>query len=157
MFAKIRAAGMVSASVALIFGSALAHHSFADFDRTKTKTVTGTVRTLEWENPHIWLWVNVTDAKGNVVPWGFEGSAPAESTRQGFDRHKLNKGDMITVTFSPLRDGRNGGSFSRIVKADGTVVGGGPGPGAGGPGGKPGGPGGPPGGPGGPPGGPPPG
>ena len=96
-----------------------------DFDRIKTNNVTGTVGALKWENPHIWLWINVAGANGVVIPWGFEGSAPAEMTRNGFDRHLLHGGDQVTVTFSPLRDGRNGGSFSRIVKADGTVEGGG--------------------------------
>ena len=122
MFPRFSAAAFIFVVTTLLAGEALAHHSFADFDRSKTSTISGTVRALEWENPHIWLWVNTVDAKGNVAPWGFEGAAPAEMARRGFDRHKLNVGDKVTVTFSPLRDGRNGGSFSRIVKADSTVV-----------------------------------
>ena len=79
---KIPNAALIFASAAALAAPAFAHHSFADFDRTKHGTVTGTVRALEWENPHIWLWVNTIDAKGNVVPWGFEGSAPAEMAQR---------------------------------------------------------------------------
>lgn len=132
MTTKLFVTASIVASFVVIAGSALAHHSFADFDRSKTGTMSGTVRTLEWENPHIWLWINTIDATGNVVPWGFEGSAPAEMVREGFDRSKLNPGDKVTVTYHPLRDGRMGGSFMRIVKADGTVVAGAPGSAAGG-------------------------
>ena len=89
------------------------------------RTRHGTVRALEWENPHIWLWVNTTDASGKVIPWGFEGAAPAEMARQGFDRKKVTAGVKVTVTYHPLRDGRNGGSFSKIVRADGEVLAGG--------------------------------
>jgi len=148
---KIPNAALIFASAAALAAPAFAHHSFADFDRTKHGTVTGTVRALEWENPHIWLWVNTIDAKGNVVPWGFEGSAPAEMARNGFNRKLIKVGEKITVSFQPLRDGRNGGSFSKITLGDGTVIGGGA-PGGGGgrpPGGGAGGP--PPGGAGGPP------
>jgi len=154
MIAKYSAATLALAGAVSMAAPALAHHSFADFDRTKHGTLTGTVRALEWENPHIWLWVNTTDAKGNVVPWGFEGSAPAEMARNGFNRKLIVVGQKITVSYTPLRDGRNGGSFSRITLADGTVIGGGP-PGGGRPPGGAGGPpgGAPPGGGGGPPGG----
>jgi len=33
-------------------GNASAHHSFAPFDLTKEKTITGTVSKFEWTNPH---------------------------------------------------------------------------------------------------------
>lgn len=129
MIRKISAALLAAA----LAGGAWAHHSFADFDRSKHMTITGTVRALEWENPHIWLWLNVMDSKGNEVPWGFEGAAPAEMARDGFDRHKIQKGDKVTVTFSPLRDGRMGGSFQRITLSNGTVLGGNNPPPVGGP------------------------
>jgi hypothetical protein len=122
MARKLSIAASIVVSFALLAGSASALHSFADFDRSKTGTISGTVRALEWENPHIWLWINTIGANGNVVPWGFEGAAPAEMVREGFDRRKLNPGDKITVTYHPLRDGRMGGSFVRIVRADGTLI-----------------------------------
>src|SRR3954463_2891803 len=40
---------------------ALAHHSFSMFDAEKTVTLNGTVKELEWTNPHSWLRVMVED------------------------------------------------------------------------------------------------
>jgi len=52
---------------------ALAHHSFAaEFDETKPIALKGVVTKLEWENPHIYFYVDVKDDKGNVVNWGVE-------------------------------------------------------------------------------------
>jgi hypothetical protein len=130
-------------------GLAVAHHSFAMFDNTKQQTVTGTVRTLEWTNPHVWLWVDVPDDKGGTVAYGFEGAAPGEMTRMGgWTKRSVIMGDKVTVQYRPLKDGRPGGSLGKVTTADGKTLGNsGRGGGPGGPGG-PGGGGGPPGGPG---------
>jgi hypothetical protein len=137
----------LTALVCVSATSAYAHHSFAMFDNTKNLTVTGTVNTLEWANPHIWLWIDVAEADGKVVKYGFEGAAPGEMSRQsGWTKRSVIKGDKVTVQYRPLKDGRPGGTMGRVTKADGKVVGnagtrgggpGGPGgpPGAGGPGG----------------------
>ncbi|MFT3906967.1 MAG: DUF6152 family protein [Steroidobacteraceae bacterium] len=124
---------------------AYAHHSFAMFDTSKKNSVTGTVLKFEWANPHVWLWVVVDDGNGKTTTWGFEGSAPAEMSRTGgWTKRSVKPGDKVTVQFSPLKDGRPGGSFAGVTLGDGTKIGGngpsggGPGgPGAGGPGGPP--------------------
>lgn len=107
---------------------AVAHHSFATFDNTKTVTLVGTVKTFEWTNPHTWIWLVVTDAKGAGQVWGIEGAAPGELTRHGWTRHSLNAGDKITLDIHPLRDGRAGGSYSRVTFADGHSLSAGPPP-----------------------------
>src|SRR5208282_4114949 len=62
-------------------GTAYAHHSFALFDSANTITVSGTVRTFEWTNPHDWLWVDVMNHDGTQTSWGFESAAPGELVR----------------------------------------------------------------------------
>jgi len=52
------------ALVLLVAGSALAHHSFAMFDHTKTLTLRGAVTKFQWTNPHAYIELDVTDAKG---------------------------------------------------------------------------------------------
>ena len=135
--------GLLGLALLLGASQSQAHHSFAMFDMSKKTAVTGTVRDFEWTNPHVWLWVDVTDAKGTVTSYGFEGAAPGELSRTGgWTKHSVNKGDKITVEYSPLKDGRAGGTLGRVTTADGKVIGRAPGaPGAGAPGG-PGGPGG---------------
>ncbi|HTP38476.1 MAG TPA: DUF6152 family protein [Steroidobacteraceae bacterium] len=101
---------------------ALAHHAATMFDGTRTVTLSGTVKTFEWTNPHVWLWVNVIDDKGVVTPWGIETANLSMARRLGMDRNSFKPGDRITLTFNPLKDGREGGRFRKAVFADGHVI-----------------------------------
>jgi hypothetical protein len=99
-----------------------AHHSFAMFDNSKCANLSGTVRVMQWNFPHTWIWLNVPDGKGGIVAWGFEGEPPSNLSQEGWKKTTLKKGDKITVRYSPLRDGRNGGAFSAVTLADGSVL-----------------------------------
>ena len=114
------------AALLLFFTSlAQAHHSFTMFDRSKTLTVSGIVRSLQWTNPHVWLWLDVPEADGSFTAYSFEGGTPAEMTRTGgWIKHSVNAGDKITVEFAPMRDGRPGGSLGRVTLANGKTLGG---------------------------------
>ena len=115
-------ASALAGGLVAIAGSASAHHSYAMFDRTKTATMSGTVRTLQWTNPHVYVWVFAADKSGNPTPdvWGFEfGGGPNGLQRSGWSKRTLNVGDKVTITYNPLRDGRNGGEFQSVVLANG--------------------------------------
>jgi len=72
-------AGAASIVAALAVSSdAVAHHSQVLFDMNKCLTLSGTVRTWQFESPHSWLWVVVPNAKGSTDVWGFEASSPAQ-------------------------------------------------------------------------------
>ena len=63
---------------------ALAHHAYtAEFDTTKPVKLTGVVTKLEWSNPHIWIYLDVKDDKGNVTNWGFSASPPGMLLQKG--------------------------------------------------------------------------
>ena len=52
---------------------AMAHHSYAMFDASRSVTVRGTVARLEWRNPHVYLWVYVPRPGGDGHDlYGFE-------------------------------------------------------------------------------------
>lgn len=104
-------AGLVLAGLSAAVLPVSAHHSFSVFNTSETKTVTGTVKEIEWTNPHIWLWVNVPNDKGGVDVYAFEGMSPNFLERRGWTRTTLKAGDKITVDYNPLRDGKNGGMF----------------------------------------------
>jgi Family of unknown function (DUF6152) len=107
-------------------GAASAHHSFAMFDQATTKTLVGTVKEVQWTNPHIWVQVLVPDAKtGTPTEWSVEGGSPNGLTRQGWRRSSIKEGDAIEITIHPLKDGTNGGSMMRAM-VNGQAVGGGP-------------------------------
>jgi hypothetical protein len=100
-----------------------AHHSFAMFDQTRKVTIQGTVKSLEWQTPHIWVWVDVDDGKGGTAPYAFESHTPAELTRFfGWTKRSMIPGDKITVEYSPLRSGKNGGALGTITFPDGRQL-----------------------------------
>lgn len=105
-----------------IAAPAAAHHSFAPFDLTTQKTVSGTVKQVDWTNPHTWIWVNVPNKEGGVDAWGFEGMSPNYLNRRGWTKKTLQPGEQVTVTFRPLKDGSHGGMFVNAKRQDGTVL-----------------------------------
>jgi len=108
--------------IALIAGSAQAHHSFAMFDRTKEITVVGIVKDFQWTNPHSWIEVDVPNATGGVDHWSLECNSPNNLARQGWRSTSLKPGDKITVTFYPLKSGEKGGLFKILTLENGQVL-----------------------------------
>ena len=112
-----------AAILGLVAGGAAAHHSFSVFNMQTTIEITGVVKTVDWTNPHIWIWVDVTGEDGEVVTWGLEGMSPNFLARRGWSRTTLDVGDEITVSLNPLRSGEPGGMFVRTTTPDGIVLG----------------------------------
>ena len=108
-------------AVALLWGAAglvpaLAHHSFAMFDFSKTVTITGTVKEFQWTNPHVVLWVNADGAGGEgPAVWSLELTSPGNLTRGGWDRKALSAGDKVSVELNPLRNGNHGGALVKVT------------------------------------------
>lgn len=111
-------AGLAAGGAAL----ALAHHSFAAFDITTQKEVTGTVKKFDWTNPHTWVWIDVANDHGGVDTWGFEGMSPNFLARRGWNRETLKPGDKITVTFRPMKNGDKGGMWVTGKRPNGEVL-----------------------------------
>jgi hypothetical protein len=138
MSAKRFKCGRWMASIALLVGVcipttvALAHHSYAMFDGTKTLTVSGTVAKLEWANPHVYVWVYVPNgaAASGYDLYAFENGSTGVLARLGWTKSTFAVGEKISVEYWPLRDGRTGGHFVKATHADGSVAVGAGGPGA---------------------------
>jgi Family of unknown function (DUF6152) len=97
----------------------LAHHSFAMFEPTKTLTFNGTVKTFQWTNPHVILWVLVQPEGGGAAQeWSLETTSPGVLTRAGWTRQSIKAGDRVSVVLSPLRDGSHGGSLNSVTLLD---------------------------------------
>jgi hypothetical protein len=115
--------GLTAAAVALtIAPPGFAHHSFAMFDNSKSVDLKGTVRDFQWTNPHSWIQLTVIEG-GQTVEYSIEGGSPNGLARRGWNRNSLKAGDLVTVTIHPLKDGTRGGSFAKLLKADGTLLG----------------------------------
>jgi hypothetical protein len=112
-------------------GTAEAHHSAGQFEPGVCTNLQGTVRTLEWVYPHTWLWIIVPANTGNAADdvWGFEFPSPTQTIHLDprWSKDVVEKGDKVTVTFSPLKGGRHGGWMHSVTLADGRVLAGAPG------------------------------
>jgi hypothetical protein len=113
---------MAAAIAALAATPALAHHSGAMFDPTKTVTLEGTVKEFQYTNPHSWLEILVTGADGKIVEWGFESEGPSTLLRAGIKAKTFMPGEKVTVVCHPMKDGRSAGGLVTVTKADGSVV-----------------------------------
>jgi hypothetical protein len=134
---------LAAAAVAALLPLA-AHHSFsAEFDASKEIKATGSVTKLDWQNPHGWIHMTVTeicertaagrgpdaveqewvcrspagDEKG--ADWAFELGSPNGLMRQGWTRNSLKAGDVITVLGSRARDGSTNSNARSVTMADG--------------------------------------
>lgn len=77
---------------------ALGHHSIsAEFDVNSPITFTGTVKAVDWLNPHIYTHVEVVDADGTTVTYKVEGGPPNSLYRRGWRPDSLQPGDIVTV------------------------------------------------------------
>ncbi|HET9013900.1 MAG TPA: DUF6152 family protein [Gemmatimonadaceae bacterium] len=104
-------------------GDATAHHSFAaTFDASKAIRVTGKLAKVEWTNPHIYFYVDVTDEKGTVVRWACESGAPGALSRRGFKRSLLKLGDELIVDGYQAKNGANLMDARRVTLPDGQIL-----------------------------------
>jgi|SRR6187549_2157607 len=108
--------------IACVTGPLAAHHSFSAFNTTEEKTVVGSVKKVEWTNPHIWIFIDVPNDKGGTDVYSFEGMSPNYLERRDWTRTTLKVGDKITVTFNPMRDGTKGGMFRSGKMSSGKVL-----------------------------------
>ncbi len=114
---------VATAGLCLTSTAIYAHHSFAAaFDETKPVEVSGVVTSVRLENPHSWFFLDVTDEKGEVKNWGFEGNTPTSLVRAGYKRDSVKVGDKVTVKGVRARDlAAARGAAREIVLADGRT------------------------------------
>lgn len=106
---------------------AAAHHSFVMFDTNKEVTISGTVTSFEWTNPHVYIEVDVPDAGGATKHWSIELGSPSILHNNGWKHGTLSAGDKVTLLINPLKTGKPGGLLLQANLADGRKLGNGPG------------------------------
>ncbi len=114
---------IVAVALALSGQLVRAHHSeTAEYDSTKPVKVTGKISGVEWQNPHVWFFVNVTEADGKVTTWGFSTQPPGALMRRGITKAALVIGAEVNVEGVRARDGSNNAAARRVTFPDGRNV-----------------------------------
>jgi hypothetical protein len=122
---SLYASVVAAAASALSTAPAAAHHSFAMYDQSQTKTFTGKLTRFIPGANHAQIYFDVVDdagkpqlgADGKPLVWGIEMGPAAQIAKQGVTVKDFPIGTVLTVSLNPLRDGRPFGAM-----ATGAVV-----------------------------------
>ncbi len=124
--ATLKRAVFAAAAAALTVVPALGHHSFrSQYDSDKPVTLTGVVTKIEWMNPHVYFYMDVTDREtGAIESWAFEMGPPHGLQRRGWKRNTMQIGDVVTVHGARARDGSLTANARRVTMTEtGRVLG----------------------------------
>src|SRR5437773_7626153 len=109
--------------LSIIAAPLYAHHGRgATYDMKKRVTLLGTVSRVEWRNPHVLIYMDVKDADGKVVTWGFENSGVSTLAQEGYSRNTLKVGQPITAIVNPAANGAPTAIIVKIILADGSEI-----------------------------------
>jgi hypothetical protein len=115
---------LIAVGLALgLVGIAAAHHSNAAYDIENLKSMEGTVKTVNWTNPHISFVVEKDAKSGEAAStWVFEVSSPGVLTRSGWTKRSLQPGNHAVFRYAPLRDGSLGGYLLKVTLPSGQEL-----------------------------------
>ena len=115
VFAVVSGFSVLSAPLA-------AHHGFASYDTDKKITIKGTVAEWIWSNPHCVVQLDATEEGGQVVRWVLETENPSSMIRSGWTKDAIKVGDQITMTVTPVKNGRPVGRIVEVLLPNGQKL-----------------------------------
>jgi hypothetical protein len=118
----LRVSGLL-AGVLMVCLSVSAHHGNAAFATNATEFKNVTVTKFAWANPHCLVEFDAKDASGKVVNWSAESGSPEALRLTGWNKNSLRPGDVITIYVHTAKTGQPAGRLTKVVLADGTVLG----------------------------------
>jgi hypothetical protein len=105
-----------------VVATAAAHHSTAEFDYTKQQTLKGTVKEVQWTNPHSFIQLMVPSAGKEPVEWAVEIGSPSINIDMGWKKNSVKAGDVVTMLISPARNGSPLGTLRTLTFEDGREL-----------------------------------
>lgn len=113
----------VATLIAVFCELALAHHSGAEFDLEHPRTLQGTVKTVDWTNPHIFFIVEADPKDGAPMQtWTFQAASPGVLSFWGWTKSTVQPGDHAVFDYAPQRDGGPGGYLLRVTLPSGKEL-----------------------------------
>lgn len=114
---------LIAAGLLVVSPSLFAHHGAASFDTTKKVTIKGTVVEWFWANPHCFLRFNVKDENGQTTEWVVETQSGPNILPLGYTKQTFKPGDQVTVTLTPVRNGKPLGRLLSVDLPNGKKLG----------------------------------
>src|SRR3974377_581310 len=103
----------------LAVAPAVAHHSFsAAYDSKKAVTLKGIVTKVDWMNPHVYFFLDVTDEGGEITNWALEMGPPNGLQRSGWTRNTMKVGDEVVVQGTLAKDGSKQANARSVTMAN---------------------------------------
>lgn len=88
---------LIAVAVVAVSAPVLAHHSFAvEYDPKKPVEGSGVISKVEWTNPHMRVYIDVSDPSGTITTWNLELGAVNSVLRRGWKPADLMVGSKIT-------------------------------------------------------------
>jgi hypothetical protein len=115
--------GFAAVALAVSVHPVFAHHSGAGFNSGEVIELKGTIKEVQFKNPHSWVQILVPGADGKVTEWSLEWGSPNSLARQGYRPSAFPVGARVTVRLNPMRSGEPAGGFIAVKFEDGTVIG----------------------------------
>jgi hypothetical protein len=122
MRTKIFVLILAVAAVLVASGPTFAHHGTAAYDTKNIVTVKGTMTDFRFINPHVQLFFDVKNDKGEVEKWQAELTAPNKLSRAGWDKHTLKLGDSITASGYVAKDDPHTMWINKLIGPDGQPL-----------------------------------
>lgn len=122
MRTKILAVTLGTAFLLIAAGAAFAHHGTAAYDTKNIVTVKGTMTEFRYINPHVQLFFDVKNDKGETEKWQAELTAPNKLSRAGWDKNTLKPGDSITASGYVSKNDPHTMWINKLIGPDGQQL-----------------------------------
>ena len=106
----------------LLAGTATAHHGFGNFDRSREVALEGTITSIDFVNPHAYVYFEAANSDGTKVAKRCEMRAATVLRRSGWSAEMFKTGEHIKIEGAPDRFDVNSCYVHTVVFADGTTA-----------------------------------
>ena len=99
--------------------SGYTHHSFSvTFTKERTSDIEGVVTKFSFKNPHVLVYVDVTNEDGSVMSWVSEGASATSMRSSGWDADSIQPGQIVRISGDATHDGSPMTSLESIAIVD---------------------------------------
>jgi Family of unknown function (DUF6152) len=103
-----------------------AHHGTSiTYDVTKTITISGTVTEFFWGFPHVQIYLDRQNDRGDIEKWGIEMAPTPTMLRNlnaGWGRSTLKVGDEVTIVCNPHHVAGATACLAKQITANGKIL-----------------------------------